>query len=181
MGLFENNFDSDILRAIGYARLHQAAGSGLESVVAALAGADLGRVTKEFKPLVERMMEGEATEGVLQRAVRKAEHPGFGKFLSALMAEGERSTVRLEELSVEILAERANSAQQFGEQLNTMLQAAAVVFLGTFITVFLGVLELIPENKILPSFDFGDAFYTMVYNVLTIAIAVCFFGMWYRG
>lgn len=181
MGLFENNFDSDILRAIGYARLHQAAGSGLESVVAALAKSDLGLVSKEFKPIVLRMQEGEPTEGVLRRAVRKAEHPSFSKFLAALMAEGERSTVRLEELSGEILAERANAAREFGEQLNTWMQGAAVVFLGTFATVFLSVLELIPENKLLPSFDFGDSFYTMIYNLLTIGLAVCFFGMWYRG
>ncbi len=181
MGLFENDFDTDILRAIGYAKLHQAAGSGLESIIRSLAAADLGVVTGEMAPLLERMHEGEPTDGVLKRAIRKSKNPGWGKFLGALMAEGERGSIRLDELSEEILAEKANKAREYSGTVSGFMQGAAVVFLGTFATVFLKVLEQIPENAILPTFDFGPAFYAGIYAALGAALAFCFFGMWYRG
>ena len=181
MGLFENDFDTDILRAIGHAKLHLAAGSGTESVITALAEAHLGLVTSAFAPMLVEMHEGKASAQVLKQHVREAKNPNFAKFLQALMAEGGRATLRLDELSVEILEDKKNKVRAYGAQVNTFMQGAAIIFLGTFAVVFLNVLEMVPENDIVPTIKLSPGFYAVLYAALGGGLGACFLGMKYRG
>lgn len=181
MGLFEDDFDTDVLRALGHARLHITAGSGIESILFALTKGDLGYVSHWLgKGLVEIRTGGEL-QSVFAKLTEQSGNEAFGKLLRALVFEGEAAIAKLDELSDEILLNKRLKAQEYGERLGGVLQFATVVFLGTFSVVLLGAVEILPEHEALPSIDFRKTFYDTLFGGLTMALGASFYFAWYRG
>jgi Flp pilus assembly protein TadB len=181
MGIFEYNMDSDSLRAVGHVRLHIRAGRGLESIIHALAQAELGTVSEALKEPLVRMQAGEATDQILQEAVEKSEHKAFRELISALMLEGDAAIERLEELSSEIQGEKKTKTEAYGESLGGSLTMIAIIFLGSFPPIFLKILELIPPNALLPSIMLPPGFYRAYYVVLCGVLTIAFSSLRYRG
>lgn len=182
MGIFEYNFDSDTLRAVGHARMHIRAGRGLESIIYSLARADLGTVSAALQTPLERMQAGEATELILQEAAEQNENKAFRDLLGALMLDGDPAIHRLDELSDEIQGEKKSKTEAYGEALGTSLNMIAITFLCTFIPIFLKIFEKIPPgNGIIPSFTLPPGFYTGYYVVLSGMLTIGFASLRYRG
>ncbi len=181
MGLFEYNFDSDTLRAIAHARLHILAGRGLESIIHSLARAELGTVSKTLKEPLELMQEGHAAEEILQAEAEKATNKAFREMLGALMLEGHAAIGRLDELSDEIQDEKKIKTEGYGDSLGSTLMIVAIIFMGTFIPIFLKILEKIPPNAMIPDIEFPPGFYSAYFMMLGAILTICFSSMRYRA
>jgi hypothetical protein len=179
MGLFEYNFDSDVLRAIGHARLQVSAGKGLESIIYALARADVGLISESLQTPLEKMRMGWPTEQVLQEEIETTPSKSYGYMLAALMAEGDAAMRRLEEISQEVQLERRLKITAYGQRIAGTLSMLAILFLGTFVPVFLKVLEMIPENDIIPQLILPRGFYYAYYALLAALLTVLMLGMRY--
>lgn len=179
MGLFEYNYDADALRAIGHARLQISAGKGLESIVFALASSDVGKISEGLAQPVARMQVGWPAEEVLQDEIEAAENQTFANFLTALLYEGEAAIRRLDELSEEIQLERRLKVEAYGQRLSSALNVIAITFIGAFAPIFLKVLELIPENGMIPTLTLPPAFYAAYFFMLSAIISVMLLGMRY--
>jgi hypothetical protein len=179
MGLFEYNYDSDVLRAIGHARLQVSSGKGLESIIFALAQADVGLISEALQAPLEKMKVGWPTQDVLQEAIETTESKSYGQMLGALMAEGDAAMRRLEEISQEVQLERRLKIDAYGKRIAGTLNMVAILFLGTFVPVFLKILEQIPENDIIPQLILPRGFYLGYYALLALLLTVLMLGMRY--
>ena len=179
MGLFEYNYEADVLRAIGHARLQVSAGRGLESIIYSLTKADVGLISEALEEPLLKMQAGWPTDQVMQDTIEETEHKAFGHMLVALMAEGDAAIERLEEISEEIQLERRLKISAYGARIAGSLNMIAIIFLGTFLPIFLKVIELIPENDIVPQLILPRGFYFAYYGLLAAVLSVLMLGMRY--
>ncbi|HMV67909.1 MAG TPA: hypothetical protein PKA64_13750 [Myxococcota bacterium] len=171
MGLFRNNYDADVLRAIAYARLQIASGRGLESIAHALATSELGLVSRSMSKALEAMQRGEDVRGVLQDQIAHAPAKSYGDLLTALMAEGQAAIHRMDELSEEIQGLRKVKVENYAKLLDGRLKFATILFLCTFVPCFLEVCEEVPENDIVPQIELSSTFYTTFFLIASTAVA----------
>jgi hypothetical protein len=179
MGLFEYNYESDVLRAIGHARLQVSAGRGLETIIHALTQADVGLISEALEEPLLKMQAGWPTDQVMQETIESTQHKAFAHMLVALMAEGDAAIERLEEISEEIQLERRLKITAYGAQISGSLNFVAIIFLGTFLPIFLKVFELIPENDILPQLILPRGFYYGYYAFLAVILSALMLGLRY--
>jgi hypothetical protein len=179
MGLFENNYDTDTLRAIAYARMQIAAGLGLESILTSMSRADLGRVSAALRAPLARMRAGEDTRAVLQEIIEAAPSRNLAELFSALLLEGEAALVRMDELSQDVQGERKVKVEAFGKSIQSRLNVVAILFLATYIPIILHVLEQIPPNDVIPEIHFPNWFYAGYTVFLALALTALTFTLRY--
>lgn len=179
MGLFRNNYDADVLRAIAYARLQIASGRGLESIAHSLASADLGLVSTSMQKPLEEMQKGMDARAVLQQQIAEAPAKSYGDLITALMAEGDAAIHRMDELSEEIQGLRKVKVENYAKLLDGRLKFATILFLCTFVPCFLEVCEEVPENEIVPQIVLPMSFYVVFFGIASAAIAGLVISMKY--
>lgn len=180
MGLFRDNFDADALRAIAFARVLVAAGRGLESVLFEMARADIGLISKALAVPLGRMQAGEGSRLVLQEELGRVDHKAYRELISALLAEGPAAIARMDELSEEVQLERRIKVEAYSKRLGGFLNAVTILFMATFVPIFLRVLELIPENTLIPQFHFPSWFYHAYFVTCALVMSAMLYLMRYR-
>jgi hypothetical protein len=164
----------ELLRAVAHARMFVTSGRGIESIVHQLANGGLGSVSKLLYPALDLMDQGEPAELAVKSIMDRQEDPYTRAFLAAIISSGKPAVMRLDELSEALHTERAAKAEIYGARLTGIVDMTATLFVFSFAPTILKVLELIPENPVLPTVTLpwwlDEVFYTFMAGVLTLLL-----------
>lgn len=164
----------DLLRAVAHARMYVTSGRGVESIVHQIATGDLGPVSRMLTPLVGRMEIGVEAEIAVKELMDTLEDPYMRAFLAAIVTSGAQAVQRLDEISEALHAERGAQAEIQASKLSGLVNMTATLFVFSFAPTILKVVELIPENPVVPTIKLpwwlDDIFYGFMAVVLTVLL-----------
>lgn len=167
-----NNTEGDIMRAITHARMHVTSGQGLESIVHDLSTASLGAVSAALALVIREINAGRDADHALATVAEQVTDDNLRTFLQALRAPGAAAVSRLDDLSTTVQEGWQFAAETYGTRVSRLVQAAAILFIISFVPSFLRIPERIPDNPLGFTFEFPAALESIVFTTLASLITL---------